>query len=393
MNVPTARGAVRWHPPRAVLDLLRLAAEDLLDPSLALALVPAEVLANAAGGGVIVEDAEGVPVAELVAGERAAGSGVAVRALGEGLGEELDDVAGSLLVPVAGPLTRAEVLDARYRAEARGAELTWLVLTGAGTEAFPARALLRAVRALAGPGEHVLALPVPLLGDRGADERVLRDVAARLGAVAADRGRPRPAAAGAVHPAFAGALPARDRGVTVFFTGLSGSGKSTLARALAARLEDADRTVTLLDGDEVRRLLSAGLGFTAADIATNIARIAFVAAEVTRHGGVAVCAPIAPFAAVRADARARVAAVGDFVLVHVATPLVECERRDRKGLYARARAGEIPDFVGIDVPYEVPEDADVRIDTSGRAVQECLDEVWAFLEQRGHLTRPARDDD
>ncbi len=391
MNVPTARGAVRWHPPRAVLDLLRLAAEDLLDPSLALALVPAEVLAGAAGAGVVVEDAEGVPVAEIFRDEPSAGTGVAVRALGEGLGDNLDDVTGSLLVPVAGPLTTAEVLSARYRAEARGADLTWLVLTGAGHEALPARALLRAVRALAGPGERVLALPVPLLGDRGADDRVLRDVAARLGAVAADPARP--AAAGAVHPAFAGALSARARGVTVFFTGLSGSGKSTLARALAARVEDAGRTVTLLDGDEVRRLLSAGLGFTAADIATNIARIAFVAAEVTRHGGVAVCAPIAPFAAVRADARARVAAVGDFVLVHVATPLVECERRDRKGLYARARAGEIPDFVGIDVPYEVPGDADVRIDTSGRAVQECLDEVWAFLEQRGHLTRPTRDDD
>jgi sulfate adenylyltransferase len=147
--------------------------------------------------------------------------------------------------------------------------------------------------------------------------------------------------------------------------------------------------VTLLDGDEVRRLLSAGLGFSREDIATNIARIAFVAAEVTRHGGVAVCAPIAPFAAVRADARARVGATGAFVLVHVATPLAECERRDRKGLYARARAGEIADLVGIDTPYEVPQDADVTIDTTGRTVDECLDVVWALLQQRGYGTRPA----
>src|ERR687886_162357 len=168
------------------------------------------------------------------------------------------------------------------------------------------------------------------------------------------------------------ALPAAARGLTVFFTGLSGSGKSPLARALAARFEDAGRTVTLLDGDEVRRLLSAGLGFSREDIATNIARIAFVAAEVTRHGGVAVCAPIAPFAAVRADARARVGATGAFVLVHVATPLAECERRDRKGLYARARAGEIPDFVGIAVEYEEHADADVVVDTTGRGEDECV---------------------
>ena len=279
---------------------------------------------------------------------------------------------------------------ARHRADALGAPLTWLVLTGAGHGVLPARALSRAVRTLAGPGERVLALPVPLLGDPAVDAAVLRDVAARLGAVGTvDLPVPRPLDPLAVHPAFREALRAGARGLTVFFTGLSGSGKSTLARALAARLEDAGRTVTLLDGDEVRRLLSAGLGFSREDIATNIARIAFVAAEVTRHGGIAVCAPIAPFAAVRADARARVSATGAFVLVHVATPLEECERRDRKGLYARARAGEIADFVGIDTPYEVPEDADVTIDTTGRNVDECLDAVWATLEQRGYRTRPA----
>jgi sulfate adenylyltransferase len=176
------------------------------------------------------------------------------------------------------------------------------------------------------------------------------------------------------------------RGVTVFFTGLSGSGKSTVAKALAERIdEDSTRTVTLLDGDEVRRLLSAGLTFSREDRDLNIRRIGYVAAEVTRHGGVAVCAPIAPFDAVRREVRGRVGAVGDFILVHVATPLEECERRDRKGLYAKARRGEIPDFTGISSPYETPDDAEIRLDTTGREVDECVDEVWAHLERHGYL--------
>jgi sulfate adenylyltransferase len=403
VTFPAARGAVRWHPPRAVLDLLRLAAAGLLEDSLALGRVSAEVLARACQG-LVVEDAEGVPVAELVPADGSRGAaGVAVRPVGPGEGSGFGEasrgvLAGSLLVPVAGPLTAAEVLNARMRAGARDVDLTWLVLTGAGHGLVPPDALVRAVRTLARPGEHVLALPVPLLADRGADAAVLRNVAARLGAVdVVDLPAPRPLDAGDVHPAFAGTLPRTGGGVTVFFTGLSGSGKSTLARALTARLEEAGRTVTLLDGDEVRRLLSAGLGFTREDIAANIARIAFVAAEVTRHGGVAVCAPIAPFAEVRADARARVSATGAFVLVHVATPLAECERRDRKGLYARARAGEIADFVGIGTPYDVPEDADLTLDTTGRNVDECVDDVWALLEQRGYgtrlTTRSEEDDD
>jgi sulfate adenylyltransferase len=180
--------------------------------------------------------------------------------------------------------------------------------------------------------------------------------------------------------------PPGRRGVTVFFTGLSGSGKSTLAKALTARLlEDGRRTVTLLDGDEVRRLLSPGLGFSRADRDLNIRRIGFVVAEVTRHGGLAVCAPIAPFAEVRAQVRAAVEEVGDLVLVHVATPLAECERRDRKGLYARARRGEIPDFTGISSPYEEPVDADLVVDTTDRSVTACLDDVWGLLGARGYL--------
>ncbi|MDQ1635545.1 MAG: sulfate adenylyltransferase, partial [Frankiaceae bacterium] len=143
--------------------------------------------------------------------------------------------------------------------------------------------------------------------------------------------------------------PPRDRqGLVIFFTGLSGSGKSTLARALVDRvLERGDRTVTSLDGDVVRHHLSKGLGFSPEDRETNILRIGFVAAEISRHGGLAICSPIAPYEATRAQVRRMVEqAGGGFVLVHVATPIEECERRDRKGLYAKARAGLIADFTG-----------------------------------------------
>jgi sulfate adenylyltransferase len=172
-----------------------------------------------------------------------------------------------------------------------------------------------------------------------------------------------------------------ERGLVVFFTGLSGSGKSTLARALHDLvIEDGRRTVTSLDGDVVRRHLSAGLGFSRADRETNILRIGWVAAEIARHRGIAICSPIAPFDSTRRQVRAMVEdAGGVFVLVHVATPLEECERRDRKGLYAKARAGEIPDFTGISSPYEEPTDAAVRIDTTGRSIEDCLAAVVPAL--------------
>jgi len=170
-------------------------------------------------------------------------------------------------------------------------------------------------------------------------------------------------------------------GVVVFFTGLSGSGKSTLAQALLDLiLEAGERTVTSLDGDVVRRNLSAGLTFSKEDRETNIRRIGWVAAEIARHRGIAICSPIAPFDETRKQVRAMVeAAGGEFVLVHVATPLEECERRDRKGLYAKARAGEIPEFTGISSPYEVPEDAAISVDTTDRTITEALDDVLAVL--------------
>jgi sulfate adenylyltransferase len=180
--------------------------------------------------------------------------------------------------------------------------------------------------------------------------------------------------------------PRSRRGLVIFFTGLSGSGKSTLARDLRdALLERGDRTVSLLDGDLVRRLLSAGLTFSREDRDLNIARIGYVATEVARHGGIAICAPIAPYAAARAEVRKMVSTVGDFVLVHVATPLAVCEERDRKGLYAKARAGLITGFTGISDPYEEPTDADLVVDTSVGSRRDAVAAVLALLTRSGWL--------
>jgi sulfate adenylyltransferase len=180
--------------------------------------------------------------------------------------------------------------------------------------------------------------------------------------------------------------PRRDRGVVVFFTGLSGSGKSTIARALRDALaERGDRTVSLLDGDLVRQLLSAGLTFSRADRDLNIARIGYVATEVARHAGIAICAPIAPFEAARAQVRRMVSEVGDFLLIHVATPVAVCEARDRKGLYAKARAGLIDHFTGISDPYEEPRNADLTIDTSVMSRQEAVQAVLGLLTGGGWL--------
>ncbi|GAA3742218.1 adenylyl-sulfate kinase [Salinactinospora qingdaonensis] len=182
------------------------------------------------------------------------------------------------------------------------------------------------------------------------------------------------------------------RGVTLFFTGLSGSGKSTVARGVAEAVREAGRTVTLLDGDVVRRMLSAGLTFSREDRDRNIRRIGYVAAEITRHGGVAICAPIAPYAATRAEVRAMVEETGEFVLVHVATPLEVCEARDRKGLYAKARAGEIAEFTGISDPYEEPTDADIVLDTTALTESEAVARVVAHLRDGGWLPKAGTGD-
>ncbi len=290
--------------------------------------------------------------------------------------------ADTLTVPVVDALSTAD-LD-RIRSSAGTAPVLLLALTGTGTPDLTAPALIRATLAAAShlDDAHVVAVPLASRGDAEADHRLGEQVVeayapGRILGVTGEGDLPEEIAA----------IVERDQpgpdeqGLVLFFTGLSGSGKSTLARALHdVILEQGERTVTSLDGDVVRRNLSAGLTFSKEDRETNIRRIGWVAAEISRHGGVAICSPIAPFDSTRQQVRQMVdEAGGAFVLIHVATPLAECERRDRKGLYAKARAGEIPEFTGISSPYEEPEDAAVRVDTTGRTIEDALDDVLQYL--------------
>lgn len=182
--------------------------------------------------------------------------------------------------------------------------------------------------------------------------------------------------------------PLHRRGFTVFFTGLSGSGKSTLANLLRIRLlECGGRAVTLLDGDLVRRNLSSELGFSKEHRDLNIRRIGFVAEEITKNGGVAICAPIAPYEATRQDVRQAITQVGGFVLVYLETPLVVCETRDRKGLYAKARAGLLPHFTGIDDPYEAPQNAEIALDTSVLEPEAAVEQIIGYLTDVGFLRK------
>lgn len=180
--------------------------------------------------------------------------------------------------------------------------------------------------------------------------------------------------------------PRARQGFAVFFTGLSGSGKSTIANVLLVKLlELGGRSVTLLDGDLVRKHLSSELGFSKEHRDLNIRRIGYVASEIAKHGGIAICAPIAPYDRTRKDVRTSVEAVGGFVLVHVATPIEVCEARDRKGLYAKARAGLVKEFTGISDPYEAPTDAEVVIDTTEITPAEAAQQILLYLESEGFV--------
>jgi sulfate adenylyltransferase len=183
------------------------------------------------------------------------------------------------------------------------------------------------------------------------------------------------------------AYPARHgQGVTIFFTGLSGAGKSTVAKVLQARfLEMGGRPVTLLDGDIVRTNLSSELGFSKEDRDINVRRIGFVASEITKNRGIAICAPIAPYASTRQTIRERIEQYGGFVEVHVNTPIEVCEQRDRKGLYAKARAGQITGFTGVDDPYEAPAQPEVAVDTTDMTPDEAAQEVLLYLERAGYI--------
>jgi sulfate adenylyltransferase len=180
--------------------------------------------------------------------------------------------------------------------------------------------------------------------------------------------------------------PRHRQGVTIFFTGLSGSGKSTIANVLLTKfLEMGGRPVTILDGDLVRKHLSSELGFSKEHRDINIRRIGYVASEITKNGGIAICAPIAPYDSVRKQVRELIEPFGGFVLVHVATPIETCEQRDRKGLYAKARAGIIKEFTGVSDPYEAPAKAEVVINTADLSPEEAAQEIILHLEQQGFI--------
>jgi adenylyl-sulfate kinase len=178
-------------------------------------------------------------------------------------------------------------------------------------------------------------------------------------------------------------------GFTLWFTGLSGSGKTTIADLVGPALEERGRLVEKLDGDVVRTHLSHGLGFSKEDRDANVERIGWVASRLTRQGAAVIVSAISPYAEARRQARALVEPYGSFVEIHVATPVEECERRDVKGLYARARAGEIPAFTGVSDPYEEPASPELRIETTGRTPQACAQLVLAKLEELQLLGVPA----
>lgn len=395
----------------ADLDLLEIVSTS--DKFLRLEIDPTVIPAGA--GELELLDAENTPVALVRLGEHSADGWVDV---GEPLGvHALAPVPGLLgdpglrwpaaLVSHGRPVVAVHRLPTSAEIEQYGdAAPVWAVIaprSDAGPDAVALAAVrgLLAVREAGGLSGEVVVVPGWLPGRgslRPADDVVEPEhwLAAQLGlgqvtAVVGSSDRADDGAGAAVRTALAAAYPpealralapreAAGGGAVVLLTGLSGSGKSTVAKALAARLAEEDpRPVTLLDGDEVRQMLSAGLGFDRASRELNVTRIGYVAALVARHGGVAVAAPIAPFAATRAEVRRMAEAVGSFLLVHVSTPLEVCEARDRKGLYAKARAGQIPEFTGISSPYEEPLDADVVIDTTELAVEAAVDEVLAAL--------------
>ncbi len=180
--------------------------------------------------------------------------------------------------------------------------------------------------------------------------------------------------------------PPGKQGFTIFLTGLSGAGKSTVAKILYSRMmEIGERPVTLLDGDIVRRNLSSELNFSKEHRDINVRRIGFVAREITKNRGIAICAPIAPYSNTRGEIRRSIEDYGGFIEVHVCTPLDVCEKRDRKGMYAKARAGLIKGFTGVDDPYEIPEAPELRIDTTDKTPEESAQEVLLYLGQKGYI--------
>ena len=180
--------------------------------------------------------------------------------------------------------------------------------------------------------------------------------------------------------------PPKKKGITIFFTGLSGSGKSTIAKILQIKmLELTKKRITLLDGDVVRKNLCSELGFSKDHRLINLQRIGFVANEISKNGGIAICAPIAPYDSIRKKIRKSIEPNAGFILIHVATPIDVCEARDRKGLYAKARSGEIKHFTGISDPYEEPQDAELILQTDNHTAEESCEFILDHLKELGFL--------
>lgn len=362
----------------ADLDLVTLAALGALGPQLQLA-------GNLEAGEVRLVDPEGAPLGILSA--TSAHDGVVAGTLTDARVPEHGPFARLRLPVPAIPAGLAAIvfLDGPPTVELVASVADFPValapLVGDGRRGrLGPDALVRSCLSVLGelvPGSIVLPLPVPA----GRDD-LLDAIARAYGLRRVD------ALAGSAGTTYAPAVQAEldradNRGLVVLFTGLSGSGKSTLARGLRDRLVEGGSDVTLLDGDVVRRLLSRGLGFSAEDRDLNVRRIGYVAAEVARHGGLAIAAPIAPYAATRNAVREMVEeAGGTYALVHVSTPLEVCEARDRKGLYASARRGEIPSFTGVSDPYEAPTDADLTIDTSTESFENALLRLEILVKSR-----------
>ena len=282
-----------------------------------------------------------------------------------GLVEMLKEPAAPLFAELRPAALPEPLSDATLLLGQRGTGLDGTVIV---VDRGDASALTQAVHGLRADGLQVKVLPEPAASHvpEGEREHLLEHLASVVIAsnVRAILGEQRPPG----------------NGVVILFTGLSGAGKSTIARQLTSRLRaETNQRVTLLDGDEARTVLSSGLGYSRQDRERNVRRLGWVAAQISAHGGIAICAPIAPYDATRQEVRAMASRVGRFLLVHVATPLEVCEQRDHKGLYSKARAGEIAEFTGVTDPYEEPTDADVTVGAAGESVDAATASIVTTL--------------